>query len=84
MVDLLVLIFIFAVDGIRKSFITMCKLSWLFCKIVVICGFVPLFDAAMLALALVLFILCKIFKQRTPKLVHIKYGLVRPTWNCYN
>lgn len=56
MVDLLVLIFIFAVDGMRKSFIAMCKLSWLFCKIVVICGFVPLFDAAMLALALVKFL----------------------------
>lgn len=81
MVDLLVLIFVFAVDGMRKSFIAMCKLSWLFCKIVMICGFVPLFDAAMLTLALVLFLLCKIFKQRTPKLVHIKYGLVRPSWS---
>ena len=80
MVDLLVFIFIYAVDGMRKMFITTCKLSWLFCKFVIFCGFVPLIDAAMLALALVLFILCKIFKQRTPKLARAKHGIVYPSW----
>ena len=54
MVDLLVFIFIYAVDGMRKIFITMCKGSWLLCKFFVFCGFVPLIDAAMLVLALIL------------------------------
>lgn len=80
MVDLLVFIFIYAVDGMRKMFITMWKGSWLLCKFFILCGFVPLIDAAMLALALVLYIRCKIFKQQTPKLVHVKYGIVRPSW----
>jgi|GEM_PF-3215084 len=81
MVDLLVFIFIYAVDGMRKMFITMCKGSWLLCKFFILCGFVPLIDAGMLVLALVLYILCKIFKQRTPKLNHAKHGIVYPSWN---
>lgn len=81
MVDLLVFLFICMIDGVRKSFIIMCKGSWLFCKIVFFCGVVPLVDAAMLLLALALFILCKIFKQRTPKLAYAKHGVVYPSWN---
>lgn len=80
MVDLLVFLFIYMIDGIRRLFSWTCKGSWLFCKIAFFCGFVPLVDAAMLLLALVLFLICKLFKKQTPKLIHAKHGIVYPSW----
>lgn len=80
MADVLVLIVICAIDGMKKFFLLLGQGSWLFCKIVFLAGFIPLFDGAMLLLAFTLFLLCKLFKQNTPKITLGKYFMVYPTW----
>lgn len=80
MADVLLLIVICATDSMKKFFLLLFRGSWLFCKVVFLAGFVPLFDGAMLLLAFTLFLLCKLFKQDTPKITRGKYCMVYPIW----
>lgn len=80
MADVLLLIVICAIGSMKKFFLLLFKGSWLFCKVVFMAGFVPLFDGAMLLLAFTLFLLCKLFKQDTPKITRGKHCMVYPTW----
>lgn len=55
--------------------------GWWLIKCVLWIYAVPLWDAMMLLMLVVLWLGCKIFRKRTPKLKKGKYLLVYPTWN---
>lgn len=79
-VDLLLFPVICMIEGICKLFHSLWRGGLFFMKCAALVGFVPIWDAAMLTLTLALWILCKIFRQRTPKVKWGRYLMCHPTW----
>lgn len=81
MVELLTLFVICGLEKMGKSFIAFCKIGWWFIKIGFWLIFVLPISIASLMVVIFGFIVCKIAKRSTPRLMHTKIGMLYPMWN---
>lgn len=82
MPDVLTLFFICAVERLGKSLWFSCKVMWVFCKFMCWLVIVPVLDCALLGIALIAFLFCKLFQKNTPKLKRTKRYIVYPSWSA--
>lgn len=79
-VDLLIFPFVCFLEWVCKGWFRFWRIAWWTVKVTAWLIIVPAWDMVVLGFQIMAWIICKIFKQRTPRLKWGKHLMIYSTW----